>query len=414
MSEERKQVLVVGGGAAGMMAAVAAAERGAKVTLLEKNEKLGKKIFITGKGRGNVTNACDFQSFFEHVMNNPKFLFSAFSSFDNFQTMDFFEEAGCRLKTERGNRVFPASDHAFDITDALKRMLQKYHVNVRLKTEVKQLLTEGDHVSGVMFPNGGVLHADAVIVATGGLSYPTTGSTGDGYRFARATGHEVTKLVPSLVSLLMEENWYPEVAGLSLKNVSLTFTDRNQNEVYRTFGEMLFTHKGISGPVILTATAEASNALIGSTCVLDLKPALTSEQLDARVLRELEAGKSKQLKNVLGSLLPTSFVPLFLKLSGLPEDKMCSHISKEERAIITNLMKNITMKVKEMGGYNEAVVTKGGVSVKNIQPKTCGSKLVKGLYFAGEVLDLDAHTGGYNLQIAWSTGHAAGVAAAEQ
>ena len=414
MREDRKKVIVIGGGAAGMMAAAAAGKAGAGVTLLEKNEKLGKKLFITGKGRGNVTNACSFTEFFEHIPENSRFLYSAFSAFDNFTVMDFFTEAGCPLKTERGNRVFPVSDHAYDLTDALKRELQKYHVNVKLKTEVRQLLTEEGRAAGVIFANGGVLRGDAVIVATGGLSYPSTGSTGDGYRFARAAGHEVTKLVPSLCSLLMEEDWYPEVAGLTLKNVSLGFYRKDGTELHHAFGELLFTHKGISGPLVLTATSEASTALIGSDAVLDLKPTLDAAQLDKRLLRELTAGKGKQLKTILGSFLPASFIPVLLKVSGLSGELRGGEVTREERELLGKTLKAFPMRVRELGGFAEAVITRGGVNVKEIRPKTMESKKLPGLYFAGEVLDLDAHTGGFNLQIAWSTGQAAGTAAAKR
>lgn len=408
-----KKVIVIGGGAAGMMAAIAAADQGSKVVLLEKNEKLGKKLFITGKGRCNVTNAGDIENLFANVMTNEKFLYSAFYTYDNTMVMDFLEKAGCPLKVERGDRVFPVSDHSSDVIAAFQRELKKRGVEIRLNTEVKELLTtEGEdkaRVAGVLLSNGKKEFGDAVIIATGGISYASTGSTGDGYRFAKKVGHSVVDCKPSLVPFNMKEDWCKEAMGVSLKNVSLTLKC-GKKEIYSGFGEMLITHFGISGPLALSASSYyVSKAKGECMCYLDLKPALTLEQLDKRVLRDFEESKNKQFRNALNHLFPAKLIPVMVKLSGIDPEKKVNEITKEERKSFVELIKNIPLTIDGVRDFKEAIITKGGVSVKEVNPSTMESKVLSGLYFAGEVLDLDALTGGYNLQIAWSTGYLAGI-----
>lgn len=403
-------VIVVGGGAAGMMAAVFAARNGQNVQLLEKNEKLGKKLFITGKGRCNITNAADIEDLFTAVISNPKFLYSGFYSFTNQQLIDFFEELGVKTKVERGERVFPVSDHSSDVIAAFSRELKSLGVSVSLHTEVKELLCEQDKVCGVLLTNGKKMKADAVIVATGGISYPSTGSTGDGYRFARETGHRVTELLPSLVPMEVRQWYAKELQGLSLRNIEIRITD-GKKKLYEEFGEMLFTHYGVTGPVILSASSVVGKTLRKKelTLHIDLKPALSEEQLDKRILREFDANHNKQYKNSIDSLFPAKLKPVMIELSEIEPEKKVNEITKEERQRLVHLIKDFTMTLTGLRGYNEAIITKGGVSVKEIDPGTMESKIIKGLYFAGEVLDLDAVTGGYNLQIAWSTGYLAGI-----
>ena len=403
-------VIVVGGGAAGMMAAVFAARNGQNVQLLEKNEKLGKKLFITGKGRCNITNAADIEDLFTAVISNPKFLYSGFYSFTNQQVIDFFEELGVKTKVERGERVFPVSDHSSDVIAAFSRELKSLGVSVSLHTEVKELLCEQDKVCGVLLTNGKKMKADAVIVATGGISYPFTGSTGDGYRFAREAGHKVTELLPSLVPMEVRQWYAKELQGLSLRNIEIRITD-GKKKLYEEFGEMLFTHYGVTGPVILSASSVVGKTLRKKelTLHIDLKPALSEEQLDKRILREFDANHNKQYKNSIDSLFPAKLKPVMIELSEIEPEKKVNEITKEERQRLVHLIKDFTMTLTGLRGYNEAIITKGGVSVKEIDPGTMESKIIKGLYFAGEVLDLDAVTGGYNLQIAWSTGYLAGI-----
>lgn len=409
-------VAVIGGGAAGMMAAVSAAEDGRRVVLYEKNEKLGKKLFITGKGRCNVTNACETEELFGGVVSNAKFLYSAFYGFDNSQVMRFFEDAGCPLKIERGNRVFPVSDHSSDVIKALKKRLDELQVTVRLNTTILKVLVEeteeGVKVRGVRLASGKEERADAVIVATGGISYAATGSTGDGYRFAEQTGHGLTERRPSLVPLEAEESFCKDLMGLSLKNVEVALTC-NKKELYRDFGEMLFTHFGVSGPLILSASSRYVQKAYGQKAALsiDLKPALSMEQLDKRLLREFEANKNKAFKNALGALFPVKLIPVMVALSGIASDKQVNEITKEERKQFVALIKSLPLTITGCRDFDEAVITMGGVSVKDINPSTMESKKVRGLFFAGEVLDLDAVTGGFNLQIAWSTGYLAGKGA---
>ncbi|MBQ8639536.1 MAG: NAD(P)/FAD-dependent oxidoreductase [Lachnospiraceae bacterium] len=405
-----KRIAVIGGGAAGMIAAYAAAANGNQVTVFEKNEKLGKKLFITGKGRCNVTNAADMEECMKQVVSNPRFLYSAFYTFSNQSLIDLIEEAGCPLKTERGQRVFPQSDKSSDIIAALTRLLQQKQVNVRLRTGVKSLRTDGERVTGLVTERGETVAADAVIVATGGLSYPSTGSTGDGYRFAKSLGHEVTELRPALVPLVCREEWAKELQGLSLKNVSVRVTD-GKKTLYQEFGELLFTHFGVSGPLILSASSKICRKLAEKPLSLsiDLKPALTMEQLDARLLRDFEQEKNRQFKNSLSQLYPARLADMIVRLSEIEPEKPVNSISREERARIVCLTKNLPLTITGTRDYNEAIITQGGIRVREIDPSTMESKLVPGLFFAGEVLDLDAMTGGFNLQIAWSTGYLAGI-----
>lgn len=409
-----RKIIVVGGGAAGMMAAVTAARKGKNVLLLEKNEKLGKKLFITGKGRCNITNSAEIDELFSAVVSNPKFLYSSFYSLTNDQVIEFFEELGVKTKVERGGRVFPESDHSSDVIRALEQELKRLGAEIRLRTEVKEILAEGGRAKGVRLSSGEKLNADAVIIATGGISCPSTGSTGDGYRFARECGHKVTELSPALVPMEVEEWYAKELMGLSLRNIEIKITD-GKKKLYEEFGEMLFTHYGVTGPVILSASSIVGKKLKEHplTLHIDLKPALTEEQLDKRVLREFEANHNRQFKNAVDSLFPAKLKPVIVELSGIPEEKKVNEVTKEERLRFVRMIKDFSMTLTAMRGYNEAIITKGGVSVKEIDPGTMESRLVNRLYFAGEVLDLDAVTGGYNLQIAWSTGYLAGMNAGE-
>lgn len=422
--------MVIGGGAAGMMAAVTAAGNGHEVHVFEKNEKLGKKLFITGKGRCNLTNACDMDTLFASVVSNPKFLYSAFYGFTNEQAIEFFEDIGLRTKTERGNRVFPLSDHSSDVIRVLEKEMERRNVQVHLHSEVKEVLTDGAAFLGLLFRNGKKETGDACIIATGGLSYPSTGSTGDGYRFGEVTGHKVTELMPALVPMEVKEWYAKELQGLSLRNVAAAVYD-GKKKLYEEFGEMLFTHYGVSGPVILSASSVVGRRLGTGTVTeagpekkqasekrtakeltlkIDLKPALTAEQLDQRVLREFEEQKNKQFKNAVDKLFPAKLKPVMIELSKIPPEKKVHEITKEERRGFVELIKNFRMTLTGLRGFSEAIITRGGVSVRDIDPGTMESRYVKRLYFAGEVLDLDALTGGFNLQIAWSTGYAAGNA----
>lgn len=407
-----KKIIVVGGGPAGMFAALAAAEGKNEVLLVEKNEKLGKKLFITGKGRCNLTNAGDMDDLFAHVVTNRKFLYSAFYAYDNTRVVDFFERHGVKMKTERGGRVFPESDHASDVIAALKRALEQAGVKIRLQARVEGVMAEMGLCTGVRLADGERVYADEVILATGGVSYPATGSTGDGYVFARKLGHTVEEPLPSLVPLTAKEHYVAALQGLSLKNVRVTVKD-GKKTLYEDFGEMLFTHYGVSGPLCLSASSKAGKALKERelSMAIDLKPALTPEQLDRRLLRDFEANINRQFKNAVQGLLPQKMQPVLIELSQIPADKKVNEITKEERLRLLSLFKAFPVTLTGFRGFDEAVVTKGGVSVTEVNPSTLESKLVSGLYFAGEVLDLDAFTGGYNLQIAWSTGYLAGSSA---
>lgn len=403
------KALVIGGGPAGMFAAYFAAKNGHSVILLEQNEKLGKKLYITGKGRCNITNSSDMEVLFNNVCSNRKFLYSAFYSYTNDQVVDFFEEHGLKTKVERGNRVFPMSDHSSDVINTLIRALKEVGVEVRLHTKVKDIIADGDYVTGVVLSDGKRLMADSVVIATGGVSYPSTGATGDGYRFSKDLNHKIIPATPSLVPFETKEDWARELQGLALKNVSLQVV-RNGKTIYDDFGEMLFTHFGVSGPMILSASAAIKPEYFKEelTMYIDLKPAIDMEQLDKRVLREFEEAINKQFKNSIHKLLPAKMVPIIIALSGIDPDKKVNEISKEERKNLVTLLKSLPLTVTGLRGWNEAIITKGGVSVKEVNPSTMESKKVKNLYFCGEVLDLDAMTGGFNLQIAWSTGYLAG------
>lgn len=466
------QVIVVGGGAAGMMAAYASASLGHQVILLEKNEKLGKKIYITGKGRCNITNAADRDQFFQNIVTNGKFLYSSLYQFDNQAMMSFLEEYGCPVKTERGGRVFPMTDHASDVTGALRRALKEMFVDVRLKTEVKGLSVRKDgqglegetgerekkqgrttvgQIRGVLLENGSKLEADAVILACGGLSYPTTGSDGAGYRLAAQAGHSLVPCRPALVPFEVKESWCKELQGLSLKNVEVrlfaeggsqaagdvgTLTKNSFSKktklLYSGFGEMLFTHFGVSGPLILSASSyyakvcgRTASAAGDKGCEnleaaskggnrqielwLNLKPAMDEEMLDRRILRDFEENSHKAFKNALGGLFPAKLIPVMVELSGIDGEKKVYDVTREERRSFVHLIQNLPLTVTGTRGFEEAVITQGGIPVSEVNPSTMESKLCGGLYFAGEMLDIDALTGGYNLQLAWSTGHLAGA-----
>lgn len=409
-----KKVIVIGGGAAGMMAAVSAAEQGADVLLLEKNEKLGKKLYITGKGRCNLTNACAPEELLQKVVTNRRFLYSALYSFSNDDTIRFFEECGLQVKVERGERVFPVSDKSSDVIRALAGRLKQAGVSIRLQTAVTKVCTEDGRVTGVLLQNGEELPCDACIVATGGLSYASTGSTGDGYTFAKLCGHTVTECFPSLVSLKITEPFAKELEGLSLKNVRLRAV-QGKKELYNDMGELLFTADGVSGPLALSASSAVTDRLSDGEVVLllDLKPALSKEELDARILRDFEEAKNKQFRNALDKLLPQRLIRVIITMCGIPEEKQVNAVTKQERAVLADVLKGMQLHIKKTGGFQEAVITRGGIAVNEVTPSTMQSKKTAGLYFAGEVLDVDALTGGYNLQIAWSTGYLAGVSAAE-
>ena len=407
------KVIIIGGGAAGMIAAYSAALTSKQVILLEKNEKLGKKIFITGKGRCNLTNASDMNTVMENVISNKRFLFSAFKNFTNEDIMNLVENNGTKLKIERGNRVFPVSDHSSDIIKSLENAIRDLHVDIRLNTKVDELIIENDRCIGVTIGKNKIM-ADAVIVATGGMSYQATGSDGDGYRFAKEAGLSVSKLYPSLVPFNIEGERIKALQGLSLKNIH-AYIYNDKKLVYDEFGEMLFTHFGVSGPVIISASAVIGNKNIkGYKLSIDLKPALDEEKLDERILRDFAEQKNKSLKNSLNKLFPAKLIDEVIFQSKLDPDKKVNLLTKEERHSLVHATKNLEYVISSTRGFNEAIITKGGVEVSQINPKTMESKKIKGLFFAGEVLDLDAFTGGYNLQIAWSTGYAAGEGAGNE
>lgn len=422
MDNTERRVLVIGGGAAGMMAALTAAERGCSVTLLEKNEKLGKKIYITGKGRCNYTNACDFNTFIGNVVSNPKFMYSSLRAFMPEDVTELLEEAGCRTKVERGNRAFPLSDHASDVTAALQRRMKAAGVRIELNTEVSEIerIDELYKVAARSLRDGkrAIYSADRLIIATGGVSYPSTGSTGDGYAFAEGFGIKTTERRPALVPFdVAELEDCRRLQGVSLKNVSIRLKLDSGKCIHESeSGEMLFTHFGVSGPLILSASSLAAAYIDGSTKLkleIDLKPALSVEQLDARILRDFEASMNADIHNALSKLLISSLRPIVLERAGIDPYKKVRDISKKERAALANAVKALSFTISGTRGFNEAIITHGGVSVKEIDPKTMEVRKQPGLYFAGEVLDVDAFTGGFNLQIAWSTGRAAGNAAAD-
>ena len=407
------KVIIIGGGAAGMIAAYSAALTSKQVILLEKNEKLGKKIFITGKGRCNLTNASDMNTVMENVVSNKRFLFSAFKNFTNKDIMNLVENNGTKLKIERGNRVFPVSDHSSDIIRSLENAIIDLHVDIRLNTKVNELIIENDRCIGVVIGKNKIM-ADAVIVATGGMSYQATGSDGDGYRFAKEAGLSVSKLYPSLVPFNIEGERIKALQGLSLKNIH-AYIYNDKKLLYDEFGEMLFTHFGVSGPVIISASAIIGNKNIkGYRLSIDLKPALDEEKLDERILRDFAEQKNKQLKNSLNKLFPAKLIDEVIYQSKVDPEKKVNLLTKEERHSLVHATKNLEYIISSTRGFNEAIITKGGVEVSQINPKTMESKKIKGLFFAGEVLDLDAFTGGYNLQIAWSTGYVAGEGAGNE
>lgn len=407
------KIVVIGGGAAGLMAAIAAAQCGAQVQLIEPNERLGKKINITGKGRCNVTNDTDMEGLMAHIPRNGRFLYSALSRFGSRDTMAFFRRCGVPLKVERGDRVFPVSDSAFDITDALKRQVKALHIQWVHDRAVALEVADG-HITAVAGEKGHY-SADAVILATGGMSYPGTGSTGDGYRMAAALGHTIVEPRGSLVPLVSDERCCRQMQGLSLKNVELTVYNRKNRPVFREQGEMLFTHFGVSGPLVLSASAHLRDwEKEQYRLSIDLKPALDEQKLEARILRDIAANPNRDVENLLRGLVPNSMAPVMLHRLGVPAAQKAHSVTKEQRRALVQLLKRFELSVTGVRPVAEAIVTAGGVKVGEVKPNTMESKLVQGLYFAGELLDVDAYTGGFNLQIAWATGHLAGVSAAER
>jgi len=401
-----KKVMVVGGGAAGMMAAIISARKGHRVFLFEKNEKLGKKLFITGKGRCNITNACDVEELFKNIVSNPKFLYSAFYTFTSFDMISFIESLGLTTKIERGNRVFPASDKSSDVIAVMQKEMKRLGIEIFLNSRVKDVYTNNQEFKYLVLSSGEKVNGDAAIIATGGLSYQSTGSTGDGYKFARQMGHTIMPTSPSLVPFNVKEAWCKELQGLSLKRIRLTVKSGNK-VISRDFGELLFTHFGISGPVVLSASAYYTGQDL--SCTIDLKPALDLEQLDARIIRDFKKYQNKQFRNGLGDLLPAKLVPVVVDLSEIDSFKKINEITREERRRLCGIIKNMTMTITGLRNYKEAIITKGGIDVNEVNPSTMESKLMKNIYFIGEVLDVDALTGGFNLQIAWSTAYAAGI-----
>lgn len=403
-------VFIIGGGAAGMLTADIASKRGLSVVLAEKNNRLGRKVLITGKGRCNLTNASDVETLISNTMTNPYFMYSGFYSFDSNSVMEYFENLGVPLKVERGNRVFPVSDKASDIVTALEKSLKKNGVKILLNTKVTEVLTENNEVSEVKTSKGS-FKAKSIVIATGGMSYPLTGSTGDGYKFARSVGHTVTKLLPSLVPLKTEEKWCKDLQGLSLKNVEINVLFEGKS-IWREFGEMLFTHFGVSGPLILTAGSKLCKLTDGfskkSEIIIDLKPAMTEKELDNRLLRDFEKNINKNFNNSLNNLLPQKLIPVIINLSGIDQYKKVNTITKEERKRLVSILKGLKITIIGTTGFNEAIITSGGVCVDEIDPSTMESKITKGLFFAGEVIDVDGVTGGFNLQIAFSTAFLAG------
>lgn len=413
-----KSVVIIGAGAAGLMAASAACACGHRVTVLEKNEKAGKKIYITGKGRCNLTNACDTAEFFDHVVSNPKFLYSSIYDFDHTAVMDYFESRGCRLKTERGQRVFPESDHASDVTRTLVEDIRARGGRIRYHQTVSEILVEKDpqtgagKAAGVRLEDGSVMKSDAVIIATGGMSYASTGSTGDGYRFARECGHTVTACRPSLVPFTVKEAWPLELQGLALKNVAVKIpSGRKGKPLFEGFGELLFTHFGISGPLVLTASTvcdfEAHPE--GYTLFLDLKPAIPEDELEARIIQLFAEVPSRQFAHAIRPLFPQRLADVMPAVTGIDAARTAKSFTAPEIRKLAECIRAVPLTVTGNRGFTEAVITKGGVSTKEIDPSTMESRLISGLYFAGEVIDVDAVTGGFNLQIAWSTGHLAGA-----
>ncbi|MBO4305562.1 MAG: NAD(P)/FAD-dependent oxidoreductase [Clostridia bacterium] len=406
-----KRIAVIGAGPAGLLAAAYAKNENTSVEIFDGNEKVGKKLFLTGKGRCNITNIASKEEFMQNIPRNPRFLYSAFNTFFNSDIISIIEKNGVPTKVERGGRVFPASDKSSDVIKALLKFVSGRGVDINLNTRIKSVeKTDAGFLLNMY--DGTSAGFDSVIIATGGVSYPSTGSTGDGYEFARSFGHTIIKTVPSLISLITEEKWTGELAGLSLKNVVLT-AYKGKNKVYSELGEMLFTHTGVSGPLVLSASTRIADEPQGAKLFIDMKPALDEATLEARVLRDMEQNKHRQMKNAIQGLLPSRMVPIVLMLAGIDPEKTTDSFTKAERRQLVAVLKSIPLNVKAASDISEAIITRGGINIKEVNPKTMESKLVPGLYFAGEVLDVDAYTGGFNLQIAYSTGVAAGLAAAE-
>lgn len=404
-------VIVIGGGAAGLMAAIFAARAGASVTVVERNEKNGRKIYITGKGRCNVTNDCTMDEFMKEVPRNPRFLYSVLSRFSPQDMLQLLEDNGCPTVVQRGRRAYPASEKASDVTACLERICRREGVRFQMNTRIRSLLLEDGVCRGVTLENGREMRADSVIVATGGLSYPGTGSTGDGYRMAQEVGHTIISTRPSLVAVETEEAWPAELQGLSMKNVTILLKN-GKKTLYKELGEMLFTHFGVSGPLVLEMSCHLPEEYAGMAFELDLKPALDEGQLHARLLREIEEARGKQLRTLCRTLAPLRLADMLPHLAGIPDETLCAQLTAAQREQLVQTLKHLTFHVKKLRPMDEAIVTRGGVSTKEIMPATMQSKLVGRLYFAGEVIDVDAHTGGYNLQIAFATGALAGESAA--
>lgn len=407
---EEKMIAVIGAGAAGIVAAIAASEMGAEVVLFERNDRIGKKLMITGKGRCNITNACPWEDFFENVIVNKRFLYSSIRKFSNYDVIDFFENIGVKTKIERGERVFPESDSAKEVTDALGKRLDELGVKI-IFSRVKELVIKDDKVQGVKTENG-IFYAEKVIIATGGKSYPKTGSTGDGYDLALKAGHSVTNIYPALIPLETYENVKP-LMGLSLRNVSVKVNNKEGKNVFSDFGEMLFSHYGLTGPLILSASCHLGEKPEGAAVLIDLKPALSEKQLDERLLRDFEKYKNKNFQNSLSELLPSKLISYIVEKSGIDPYKKVNLVTKEERKRLAEILKGLSFTVKGYRPISEAIVSGGGVAVNEINPSTMESKKISGLFFAGEVMDVHAYTGGFNLQIAFSTGHLAGISAAK-
>ncbi len=404
-----KKVVVIGGGAAGMIAASVAGGRGLDVTLIEKNSIMGKKLLITGKGRCNITNDCDVEELIENVPVNGKFLYSAFYTFTNIDVIDLFNKLGVKTKVERGNRVFPVSDRSSDVVEALKKYMKQNNVKV-LKGEVDKVESKDGCVTNVLLKDGKSIMCDSVIIATGGASYPQTGSTGDGYKFARQNGHNINKIKPSLVPLETKEKWVKNLQGLTLRNISIKVLNKNNKKIYEDFGELNFNSYGISGPVVLSASCYIKDMDKNDyRVIIDLKPALSNEKLDNRIQRDFDKYSTKNFEEALKDLLPQKMIPTIIELTEIDPKKIVNQISKEERKRLIDTLKNMTLNIKNYRSIKDAIVTSGGVKINEINPSTMESKLIEGLYFAGEVIDTDAYTGGFNLQIAFSTGYVAGI-----
>ncbi len=419
------KVIIIGGGPAGMLAAITSAQNGNETTIIEKNNRLGKKLLITGKGRCNITSSIDIKDFINNIPGNGKFLYSAFQNYTNKDIINFLEKNGVSVKEERGNRIFPKSDKSLDVEKAFEREITRLHINVKLNSKVTKIMVKNNKVAGVKCLNSEniekTLYADKIILATGGATYPLTGSTGDGYKMAEQLGHTVTKIKPSLVPLIASKGSIKicqKLQGLSLRNVAIRLIDEEKNKkIYEDFGEMIFTHFGVSGPTILSSSAHLlryknvekllANGKI--TLEIDLKPALSEQQLDLRIQRDFSANKNKEFKNSLDALLPQKLIPVIVDLSGIDEDKKVNEVTKEERLKLVELLKKFNVTISGFRPLEEGIITAGGINVKEINPKTMESKIVEGLFFAGEIIDVDAYTGGFNLQIAYSTGYTAGL-----